>query len=91
MAQAMHNDQYATKDQLNFDDYRQIIGDIIRNTQTPLTIGIFGPWGSGKTSLLRMLEEDALPRVLCLHTGLVHRLEICEGRCTLARPPAACN
>jgi predicted alpha/beta-fold hydrolase len=26
--------------------------------ETPLTIGIFGPWGSGKSSLLRMLREE---------------------------------
>src|SRR5262245_58371627 len=25
--------------------------------QTPFTVGVFGPWGSGKSSLLRMLNE----------------------------------
>lgn len=58
MAQVVHNDRYTIKDQLNFTDYRKIIGDIIKNANTPLTIGVFGPWGSGKTSLLRMLEDD---------------------------------
>lgn len=58
MAQVVHNDRYAIKDQLNFTDYRKIIGGIIKNANTPLAIGVFGPWGSGKTSLLRMLEDD---------------------------------
>ncbi|NNN32187.1 AAA family ATPase [Streptomyces sp. S3(2020)] len=26
-------------------------------TETPFTVGIFGPWGSGKSSLLRMIAE----------------------------------
>ena len=28
-----------------------------KKTATPFTIGIFGEWGTGKTSLLRMIEE----------------------------------
>ena len=32
--------------------------DIIQNAETPLTVGVFGTWGSGKTSLLRMLEWE---------------------------------
>jgi hypothetical protein len=31
--------------------------DIVRECDTPLTIGIFGPWGSGKTSLMRLVQE----------------------------------
>ncbi len=26
-------------------------------TRTPLTIGVFGTWGSGKTSLMRMVRN----------------------------------
>ncbi len=45
-------------DKLRFADYRQALEQIILEAQTPLTVGIFGPWGSGKTSLMRMLKEE---------------------------------
>ena len=46
-------------DKLDFAPYANTLRDIILdpNTQTPLTIGIFGSWGSGKTSLMRMIER----------------------------------
>lgn len=49
----------ATEDLLGFAPYAQTLFDIIRdeNTQTPLTVGIFGSWGSGKTSLMTMIKE----------------------------------
>jgi len=56
----------ASEDLLGFEPYAQTLFDIIRDpeTQTPLTIGIFGSWGSGKTSLMTMIKErlDALHR-----------------------------
>ena len=56
----------AAEDFLGFEPYAQTLFDIIRDedTQTPLTIGIFGSWGSGKTSLMTMLKGrlDALHR-----------------------------
>jgi len=49
----------AAEDFLGFEPYAQTLFDIIRDqeTQTPLTIGIFGSWGSGKTSLMIMIKE----------------------------------
>jgi hypothetical protein len=45
-------------DKLGFGPYVLTLQDIIRNPklETPLTIGIFGNWGSGKTSLMRLVE-----------------------------------
>ena len=42
----------------NFDTYASALADIIssESTDTPLTIGIFGNWGSGKTSLMRTIK-----------------------------------
>jgi len=29
-----------------------------KETQTPLAIGLFGPWGSGKTNLMKLIREE---------------------------------
>jgi ATPase subunit of ABC transporter with duplicated ATPase domains len=44
-------------DQLGFAHYRDVLVDIVRECDTPMTIGIFGEWGSGKTSLMRLVQE----------------------------------
>jgi hypothetical protein len=51
-------DSPTIEDGLGFDDYAGILLDLIGNfdARSPLTIGIHGRWGSGKTSLMRMLE-----------------------------------
>lgn len=53
------SDQPADRDRLNFDPYAKTLADIIGDpaTRTPLTIGVFGGWGRGKTSLMRMVER----------------------------------
>ena len=47
-------------DALDFSPYVNTLVNIIRseNTATPLTIGVFGTWGSGKTSLMRMVQKQ---------------------------------
>jgi len=52
-------DSPTTEDGLGFDSYVAILLDAIRNfdAESSLTIGIHGSWGSGKTSLMRMLEK----------------------------------
>jgi HEAT repeat protein len=52
-------DSPTTEDGLGFDDYANILLELIGNfdPESPLTIGIHGRWGSGKTSLMRMLEK----------------------------------
>ncbi|MBC7226249.1 MAG: SUMF1/EgtB/PvdO family nonheme iron enzyme [Thermoflexales bacterium] len=49
--------QTRSEDRLNFADYADILADIILTADTPITLGIFGPWGSGKTSLMRLVAE----------------------------------
>lgn len=43
----------------NFEAYSKVFTEAIQNdyTKTPLTMGIFGDWGSGKTSLMRTIES----------------------------------
>ncbi len=45
------------EDPLYFEQYRELLKGIALEAGTPITIGIFGPWGSGKTSLMRMIER----------------------------------
>ncbi len=53
------SDKPATLDLLEFGDYADALIDLIQSpkTQTPLTIGIDGPWGSGKTTLMGMMRD----------------------------------
>lgn len=44
-------------DGLGFEIYSNILGDAAAQTQGPFTIGVFGEWGTGKTSLLRLIER----------------------------------
>jgi hypothetical protein len=51
-------DSPTTEDGLGFEDYANILLELIGNfdVRSPLTIGIHGRWGSGKTSLMKMVE-----------------------------------
>jgi hypothetical protein len=53
------NDRVAQEDQLNFSDYVDAFVELIRSSDTnpPLTIGIFGSWGMGKSFLLDHIER----------------------------------
>jgi hypothetical protein len=54
------DDQPSPTDSLDFRSYVEALKDLIfhNKTQTPLTLGIFGRWGTGKTTLMRMLEHE---------------------------------
>ena len=54
------SDHVSKEDYLYFSDAKHILHDIIRNSETPLTIGVFGPWGSGKTSLMKQMHDEIL-------------------------------
>ena len=45
-------------DTLKTGKYAESLAHFIRKCATPLTIGIQGEWGSGKTSLLNMIREE---------------------------------
>lgn len=55
-------------DDSSFGVYRDVLCQAIRGTQPPFTLGIFGQWGGGKTTLLKMMfdqldEEGELPAI----------------------------
>lgn len=53
------SDVPADEDALDFTPYIRTLIRVIQSptTSTPLTIGVFGTWGSGKTSLMRMVHN----------------------------------
>ena len=64
MAQAQKHppildDRPTRNDALDFQPYVNALADILTdlNTHTPLVLGVFGDWGSGKTSLMGMLQD----------------------------------
>ena len=50
--------------QFRFDEYAQSIADVIGNPEnkTPLVIGLYGAWGSGKTTLMKRVEHYLKPK-----------------------------
>jgi formylglycine-generating enzyme required for sulfatase activity len=46
------------EDQLGFEGYSRSLVKVVWESDTPITVGIFGTWGSGKTSLMRMVQKD---------------------------------
>lgn len=54
------DDQPSVVDLLNFDQFAVALREVMLNpqTKTPFIIGIFGRWGTGKSTLMRMLERD---------------------------------
>lgn len=47
-----------SEDLLNIEKYSLALSNFISNSDTPITIGLQGEWGTGKTSLMSMLYED---------------------------------
>ncbi len=44
-------------DVLAFRPYAETLADLALTADTPFTVGIYGPWGTGKTSLLRLTRQ----------------------------------
>lgn len=62
----MWSDRDTDQDFLGYTSYVSVLAETCTMKDlAPLTLGIFGPWGSGKTSLMRMLQAkvDATPAV----------------------------
>lgn len=58
-------DHQPVRDALGINDYARRFARVIalRATELPLSIGLFGPWGSGKTYFMKLLQQEikALP------------------------------
>jgi Cdc6-like AAA superfamily ATPase len=52
------NDEATTEDTIGFEPYVTALSRVLSHpqTMTPLTVGIYGPWGSGKTSFMKQVK-----------------------------------
>src|SRR3954453_6463972 len=50
-------DDPADRPRLGFDVYADAFAQIVEHSQPQFAIGIFGDWGSGKTTLMRAIEQ----------------------------------
>ena len=55
----MWSDTESKEDYLNFGEVSQIVTEILETeAMLPVSIGIFGNWGAGKSSLLNLIEQE---------------------------------
>jgi GTPase SAR1 family protein len=55
----MWSDNETSQDLLGFKVHADLIKSVVTNPKLlPVTLGVFGDWGSGKTSIMKMLEHD---------------------------------
>ncbi len=54
----MWHDNETDKDLLGFNVHAELLKDIVIDKKMlPISIGLFGDWGSGKSSIMKMLEN----------------------------------
>src|SRR5258708_12427115 len=78
----MWPDNDTANDLIGFQVHADLIRAVVMNqSMLPVTIGVFGDWGGGKTSIMRMLERSLLPesweagslgRLQCENTAVVY-------------------
>ena len=56
--QALGENEAKISDGLGFKTYASVLADAALGTPGPFTIGVFGEWGNGKTSLMRLTESN---------------------------------
>lgn len=55
----MWSDNETDKDLLGFKVHADLIKSVIKNERVlPVSVGVFGDWGSGKSSIMKMLDKE---------------------------------
>ena len=56
---SMWADNETSEDLLGFKVHADLLVDVINDDKVlPVTIGVFGDWGSGKSSILKIVEQE---------------------------------
>jgi hypothetical protein len=65
----VHGDRWTIEDRLDYALYARAIAEFIRHpdAKPPMVISVQGPWGQGKTSLMRMVQRNLDPGHPDLH------------------------
>ena len=56
--QTIGDEASSSVDGLGFQAYAHVLSEVAIGAPGPFTVGIFGEWGTGKTSLLRLIEDN---------------------------------
>lgn len=56
--QPISGDPNERTDGLGFNAYARVLAKAAADTPGPFTIGVFGEWGTGKTSLMKLIEKN---------------------------------
>ena len=55
----MWSDKETTEDLLGYTVHASLLKSVVTNDKNlPITVGLYGDWGSGKSSILKILEEE---------------------------------
>lgn len=55
----MWSDKETAEDLLGYTVHASLIRNVVTNGKNlPITVGLYGDWGSGKSSILRILEQQ---------------------------------
>lgn len=85
---ALSGDQPADRDLLDVDRFADGLARLVLHPDTkPLTIGIHGPWGSGKSSFMQLTKQHLVRRASTnMHSGLSARVDDLESELQRSQP-----
>lgn len=50
-------DEFSSEPINDFEELSNTLATVIKNSEPHFTVGIYGEWGTGKTTLMRLIEK----------------------------------